>query len=226
MKKTKRLTAGLIILIMALSLFTACDGDGIGGGKSDYKITAGGWDGDTFTNEWSNITFTLPETMRKLGNRELLDISLMVQGASSNHEGFAGTQRDISDGSAFVDFAVVEREVQESFIMVYYVGGNKDETAQDIIDEVVSENMEYIRANFGVIPKRASDTTTRIAGETFQKGGYYIEFEDEGSDEVFTLFTDYLVRKQGDIFIIFVVEYDDIDKDDIMDVLDSIKAVK
>ncbi|MCL1823071.1 MAG: hypothetical protein FWG44_02600 [Oscillospiraceae bacterium] len=228
MIKAKKYTAILIILVMAVSLFTACGSDIlggiIGGEKGNYKITAGGWDGDTFTSEWSNITFTVPESMRKFTNREMLDITLWLEGAISNHDQSAGVERDLSKWGAFVDFAVIEKEAEESYVIVYYVGANKNETAQDFINELETENINYVITEFGVTPVKTPRSTMRIAGETFQKGGYYIEFTDSEYDDDFTLYTDYLVRKQGDLFIVFVVEYDDIDEDIIMQFLNSIKT--
>lgn len=64
MNTKSKLLLSILSCVFLLSIFASCAPKAESGNpERNAQVVLGAWDGDTFTNEWANFTFTLPEGM-------------------------------------------------------------------------------------------------------------------------------------------------------------------
>jgi len=187
-----------IIILCALMLLSAaaCSFEGIAKGA----IKTGAWseDGKTFTNEWSNIKFSLPSGWRAMSSEE---ISAQV-GAGTDvlvNEGMSQSEVDVSKLKTAYDFALVS-ELGIPQIMMFYENlaltpGNSsiDETAYHEILKT------QILAVTQITYKDEGTSTKTVAGEEYLIGRF------SAMDGL--LCQDYYLRRLGKVMIAMIVTY-------------------
>jgi|GEM_PF-6784709 len=189
MKKSLSALALLTCLILAL---TACSLSSVMKGN----IKGGTWEGDTFTNTWSDLKFTLPEGYACLSAAEMSETFAAGQEIMVNEGVTSDAQYNFASMKTLYDCLVTTSDGASNLIICYenlLLGSQKTLTAEGYYNilkgqlETVSE-MGYTFA---------TPTEATVAGQTYFVG-HVTGLEG-------ALFQDFYIRKHDNAMVVLIV---------------------
>ena len=214
MRKAMKLTA---VLLVSVIILTSCAGLG--------KLQPGSWDGDTFTNEWSNIKLTLPEGFRKLSGDEIKEIMNAGNDAMVNDGTMSQSEIDLSQLTYIYDLVIMDTEDEISMVGLMYQKALGVSSAEKYLDSTIDELVTNFSA-MGLTAKKLSPSNITIAGGNYYKLGLSMEIPIDLEGNVMSYYQEYAAFKQGDMFIALIIAYTSDTKGEIYDFLSSVTKAK
>jgi hypothetical protein len=165
------------------------------------KIQLGSWseDGGTFTNEWSNIKFTLPEGWSAMTEDELNQLLAAGADILVNDGAVSQAELDLSGLKTAYDFGVYTGLGMPNVMLTYenlsltLGAGNLDEQGYyDVLKEQILAVDSLGLVETGVYDKTIGDEKY-LVGSFEALDGLYVQ--------------DYYIRKDGGVIIAFIVTY-------------------
>ena len=181
--KMKRLASVLLSVLLLVTL-SAC--------SQGAKLSRGTWDGKTFTNEFSGITLTVPDSEDwTIASEE--DLAALMDIAEDTMEDANKFQAALAKIQSVQDMMVQNTATNSSAIVMYenlaLHGVKSDYTAEDFAKEVVTGLKENNQ-----IPYTISDTyTTTVCGKEYVV--VPAEVVDYGMNQ------SYLMRREGNYMV-------------------------
>ncbi|MDR0287832.1 MAG: hypothetical protein LBI03_09060 [Clostridiales bacterium] len=206
----------VIILFTAIFMIISCSACTTLANKiMKGSIKAGSWDGDTFSNDWSNIKFTLPEGFRALTPDELQQTFESANDIAVND----GSQEkiDITSMKSLFDFMVYGSDQASNVIVCYEnvkLTTNGSKMDAEGYYNVLKGQLDSSQYTF--LPSSSAE----VAGETYFLGSASL---NDATEEA--VFQDYYIRKYQDAFITIIASYRESAKDEITGFIQSFEKV-
>jgi hypothetical protein len=213
----KKVIRGMAIVLISVVVLTACSGG--------ISVQSGTWDGNVFTNESTGIKFTMPEEggLRRLTESEIMDI--VGAGADILVSEGAFTQREIDFGEANSVYEFYVMNDNADFVSLMYERASFGVSIDDYVN-IMEENLIGMYEALGLTVRVPPSSSVTVAGEQFKK--ITVTIEDIVIDffgNTITLYQDYYMRKQGNIFIGICVSYDNESTADFKNIINAFSAV-
>ncbi|MDR0813833.1 MAG: hypothetical protein LBO63_07535 [Oscillospiraceae bacterium] len=202
-KHIKTAVAALLALSLSLSV-AACSPTG--------KIAEGTWEGDTFTNTWSQIKLTLPENTRKLSETEISGLLGAGEDVLIN-DGIANeTALNTTKARTVYDFFLYVNGGTASIFLAYenLTIWGKSLTIADYLKQLQDQVSQVAELGYVFL----GEETATVAGENYTVHKYSV------ADQFYQR---YYVRKLDGAFATIVTTYPVESESDILNFIDSIE---
>lgn len=180
------------------------------------KYSLGTWNGNVFSSELLNLSFTFPNDVTRISLYDLKELGMNMDVIDLFNDGATSAQENLEDYETAIDFALILDDEYSNMELLWENITGFEITESDYLEVFKQSDYMYVLQFLGAPIKYMKEETVQIGGQTFLK--LSICFNDMGYQDIYVI-------KKGNFMGVMLVTYSLESADIVQGILDSATAI-